>query len=122
LHGYAVLNSSFMILPRSKTFDSKFLLGILNSSAIRFYWLNKFRDDRKTFPKIKGEYLKLLPIPKAELEKQTSIIQLVSQIIDIKGKNPTADTSNLEREIDQLVYALYGLTPEEIAIVEGSAK
>jgi hypothetical protein len=97
-------------------------LGILNSSAIRFYWLNKFRDDRKTFPKIKGEYLKLLPIPKAELEKQTSIIQLVSQIIDIKGKNPTADTSNLEREIDQLVYALYGLTPEEIAIVEGSAK
>jgi hypothetical protein len=36
LHGYAVLNSSFMILPRSKAFDSKFLLGILNSSAIRF--------------------------------------------------------------------------------------
>ena len=33
-----------------------------------------------------------------------------------------ADTSALEREIDQQVYALYGLTPEEIAIVEGSAK
>ena len=33
-----------------------------------------------------------------------------------------ADTSALEREIDQQVYALYGLTPEEIAIVEGTAK
>ena len=32
------------------------------------------------------------------------------------------DTSALEREIDQQVYALYGLTPEEIAIVEGTAK
>jgi hypothetical protein len=35
--------------------------------------------------------------------------------------NPAADTSAMEREIDQQVYALYGLTPEEIAIVEGSA-
>ena len=36
--------------------------------------------------------------------------------------NEAADTSALEREIDQHVYALYGLTPEEIAIVEGTAK
>ena len=36
--------------------------------------------------------------------------------------NPTANTSALEREIDQHVYALYGLTPEEIAIVEGTAQ
>ena len=40
----------------------------------------------------------------------------------IKEKNPASDTSDLEREIDQQVYALYGLTPEEIAIVEGTAK
>lgn len=32
---------------------------------------------------------------------------------------PTADTSSLEQEIDQLVYELYGLTEEEIKIVEG---
>jgi len=34
--------------------------------------------------------------------------------------NEAADTSALEREIDQQVYALDGLTPEEIAIVEGT--
>lgn len=34
----------------------------------------------------------------------------------------TSDTTALEREIDQHVYALYGLTPEEIAIVEGGGK
>jgi hypothetical protein len=36
-----------------------------------------------------------------------------------KRPNPKADTSKLEREIDELVYALYGLTPEEIKLVEG---
>lgn len=40
---------------------------------------------------------------------------------DTKQANPAADTSALEREIDQQVYALYGLRPEEIAIVEGAA-
>ncbi len=39
-----------------------------------------------------------------------------------KRANPAADTSALEREIDGLVYALYGLTPAEIKIVEESAK
>jgi hypothetical protein len=33
-----------------------------------------------------------------------------------------ADTSAMEREIDQQVYALSSLTPEEITIVEGTAK
>ena len=40
---------------------------------------------------------------------------------DTVAPHPAADTSALEREIDQQVYALHGLTPEEIAIVEGTA-
>ncbi len=39
-----------------------------------------------------------------------------------KGELPNADTSALENQIDEMVYALYGLTSEEIAIVEGSKK
>ena len=38
----------------------------------------------------------------------------------VKRIDAGADTSALEREIDELVYALYGLTPEEIKIVEES--
>ena len=36
-----------------------------------------------------------------------------------KRADPQADTTELEREIDRMVYQLYGLTDEEIAIVEG---
>ena len=46
---------------------------------------------------------------------------MVSKIIDAKRANMSADTSALESTIDRLVYQLYGLTEEEIAIVEGKA-
>ena len=49
-------------------------------------------------------------------------LDLGDRILSAKQKNPAADTSGLEREIDQQVYALYALTPEEIKIVEDSAK
>ena len=48
-----------------------------------------------------------------------SFITLVDQILTTKQKDPNADTLVLERRIDQMVYKLYDLTPEEIAIVEG---
>jgi hypothetical protein len=45
----------------------------------------------------------------------------VSLFVDLVKSGPAADTSALEAEIDQLVYQLYGLTEEEIAIVEGAS-
>lgn len=44
------------------------------------------------------------------------------QILTSKQKDPNADTSALEKQIDQMVYKLYSLTPEEIEIVENSSK
>ena len=62
------------------------------------------------------------PIPAALPEKQKAVERLVDRILAAKQREAKADTSALEREIGELVYALYGLTPEEIQIVEGSAK
>jgi predicted RNA methylase len=53
------------------------------------------------------------------IKLQQPFITLVSQILSLKKSDPQADTSVLETEIDRLVYGLYGLTEEEIAIVEG---
>ena len=46
-------------------------------------------------------------------------INLVDRNLAAKAADPNADTSNLENEIDRLVYGLYDLTDDEIAIVEG---
>ncbi len=63
--------------------------------------------------------MRKLPIPNISPAEQKPFELLVNKIIDAKRINPQADTFIMEREIDQLVYKLYDLTPEEIKIVEG---
>jgi hypothetical protein len=62
-----------------------------------------------------------LPIPYVPPEKQAPIVALVERILAEKKSHQTADISPLEAEIDRLVYQLYGLTDDEIAVVEGKA-
>ena len=56
-------------------------------------------------------------MPVTELQKP--IIDLVDKILATKKANLQADTSKEESEINRLVYALYGLSEDEIKIVEG---
>ena len=63
-----------------------------------------------------------LPLISAPLGVQTSVETLVDQILATKAADPDADTTNLAKEIGKWVYALYNLTEEEIAIVEGLSK
>ncbi len=60
-----------------------------------------------------------LPIPDVPPEKQTPIVALVEQILAAKKADKTSDISALEAEIDRLVNDIYGLTAEEIVVVEG---
>jgi hypothetical protein len=61
------------------------------------------------------------PIPTPTETQKTAIENRVTQILTAKRANPAADVAALEAQIDQLVYQLYDLTDEEIAIVEGRA-
>ena len=61
-----------------------------------------------------------LYIKNVSTENQKPIVDKVSQIQSAKNSKTNADTSILEQEIDQLFYELYGLTEEEIKIVENS--
>ena len=59
------------------------------------------------------------PSPPKNQPIANQIITLVDQILSAKKQNPEADTSQLKKQIDQLVYKLYDLTEEEIKIIEG---
>ena len=63
-------------------------------------------------------FMNTLPIPTPDKNTEIKIGLHVAQILEAKRSNPGADTSALEREIDVLVYQLYGLTEEEITVVE----
>jgi adenine-specific DNA-methyltransferase len=64
--------------------------------------------------------LRNLPIKKIAQENQQPFINKVNEILSLKSEDPKADTNDLEQEIDIMVYELYGLTEEEIKIVEES--
>jgi hypothetical protein len=57
-----------------------------------------------------------LPI---KIDEKENISQLVRNVLAFKAQNTSTDTTSIETEIDQLVYQLYGLTDEEVRIVEG---
>ena len=108
LHGTAITD------PR---FDIKFILAVLNSKLINYYYKATTSESGKVFAQVKIGILRQLPIKFTT--NQTVFTKIVEQIIESKKEDPNADTSGLEGEIDELVYHLYGLNDEEIAIVEG---
>ncbi|GAA9571665.1 class I SAM-dependent DNA methyltransferase [Helicobacter pylori] len=95
---------------------AKFLVGLLNSRLLD--WL--FRKT-STNNHVNLYELETLPIPqitKSNKPTADKIIALVDKILVLKEKNPKANTQQLEKEIDALVYQLYNLTAEEIKIIE----
>ena len=113
------------ILPQSPEFEPKYLLAFLNSNLC-FKWL-QFKGKRK------GDILELykkpiseIPIRKISKDNQRVFVNAVDRILAITKDNDylqnpqkQARVKVLEQEIDQMVYKLYGLTEEEIRIVEG---
>ena len=98
--------------------DSKYLLGILNSQITRYLVSQSAAERQGGFLEFKPMYISPLPIP--DPPENEGISALVSQILDAADTDPGADISELEDEIDQMVYLLYDLTDEEIAIVKGA--
>ena len=93
------------------------ILGVLNSRLISYWFIHKFgKMQRGVFPQFKINELASFPVPKTLKLYSDELIEFVNQII--KAKQLGEDIGKLEKQIDQLVYALYDLTPEEIAIIE----
>ncbi len=110
------LNAPAVFLPT----NDLSLLGILNSKVV-WYFLRSICVIRSGgYIEVKPQYFEQIPIP--DQTESSKLSALVTQILALKKANPKADTAALETEIDQLVYALYGLTAEEIALVETSVK
>lgn len=99
----------------SETVDLKYLLGVMNSKYASVLLTNIRGGDYHIYP----EHIRNIPIPTATKDQQQEIITLVDKILAAKKADSSADTTEWEKQIDQKVYALYGLTEEEIAIVEG---
>ncbi|MCE3039731.1 Eco57I restriction-modification methylase domain-containing protein [Helicobacter anatolicus] len=114
------VSATFNII-KTERFNAKFLTGLLNSSLVKFWLKHKGKMQGNNY-QIDKEPLMNIPLIKITKSNQSiadEIIALVEKILKAKEQNPKANTQELEKEIDSLVYTLYTLTPEEIAIIEG---
>ena len=117
--GEWIAGKSTVILRNFRGISIELMAGILNSHLVSFFLQECFgslaMDGGINFsPSNVSE----IPIPDVSKSKCDDIVEMVNQIIIAKSIDIASDTSNLENQIDQIVYSLYDLTPEEIAIVE----
>ena len=116
---YYALNTIVVVTAKREDINLKYLLGLLNSKLINYIYTKKFKSTKTVFSEIQARSVGELPIVMPVTELQKPIIDLVDKILVTKKPDASVDTSELEHKIDKLVYKLYGLTEEEIAIVEG---
>lgn len=105
-------NDKSYIMPT----DDISVLGILNTKTTNFFLGQLSPPVRGGFMELRKIYLEQLPIPPATDGQKAPIIERVQKILAAPG---SPDVPQFEAEIDRLVYDLYGLTEEEIAVVEG---
>ena len=127
---YYNLNRLGNIVMRSKDFSIKYCLGILNSKLMDYYFQKTFNEYE-----VKPAHLRQLPIRQISLSDQQPLISLVDKMLFLNkrlseiGDKKTDERARIEEEIrktdaeiDSLVYRIYGLTDEEIKVVEASLK
>jgi adenine-specific DNA-methyltransferase len=108
------LNAPAVFLPS----NDKSLLAILNSKVV-WHFLKSICVIRSGgYIEVKPQYFEQIPIPNTSERSKQALIKLVEQAISKRKKNQRADISDLEAQIDGLVYKLYNLTEEEIKIIE----
>ena len=117
---YYTDQSIYNLYPkRGKTINLKVMTGLLNSILLEYYFNKKMITNPDVFPYIKGIHLKKLPLklPKSK-ENELKFESLVLKITEMKRNGE--DTTNELIKLNQMVYKLYDLTEEEIAIIENS--
>ena len=110
---------SIIIVKESRDYPIEILVGIMNSKLATFFHFNHSPKATKgAFPKILVQDIKEFPLPKVNSDERKILMRLVDDVTTIKKGKSIAETSALENQIDFLVYHLYGLTYDEVLIVD----
>ncbi|GAB4415215.1 MAG: hypothetical protein OHK0032_11360 [Thermodesulfovibrionales bacterium] len=131
---YALNTLVVITLLEETSMSLKYLLGLLNSHLLNFYYLTYLKSTKKVFSEIQARQLAEIPIRTINLNNPSEkaihdkLVSLVDRMLELhKKKNsmpPSAEREKIEREIavtdekiDDIVYGLYGITDDERKII-----
>ncbi|MHB8156142.1 MAG: Eco57I restriction-modification methylase domain-containing protein [Desulfocucumaceae bacterium] len=125
---YALNTLIVVTLKPDAKVEYEYLLGLLNSKLLNFYYVKYLKSSKKVFSEIQARQIEQLPIilPSNREQKglHDKLVKLVKEMLKL-NKTPelrqrhSADIAVIDKEIDELVYRLYGLSEAEKKVVEG---
>jgi hypothetical protein len=127
--GFVTMQSVYNLHISCPEITYEALLGFLNSSFVRCYIYKTFTAYKHLFPQLNQTTVQSIPIPLEMPEKQAPLVQFVQRMLSLHEKLAAVNTTHdktvylrqievADRQIDLLVYKLYGLTSEEMNIIE----
>jgi len=132
-----VRDNLYTIVPRSNDIKPAYILGLLNSRLLNWYYQKIINPEQgEALAQVKRGHIAQLPIHTTNFDdpnekaKHDELVALVDNMLELQKKYHEArmerDKELYERQIkivdaqiDQMVYDLYGLTEEEVKVVEG---
>lgn len=116
------------IIQRNIMFDLKYVLAILNSSLAFFWFQNKCKKRGAGFD-VGVRKIRKFPVKRASIKEQGRLVSLVDKVLSLAGSDDYLESNtkkrkvkDYEKQIDQMIYKLYSLTPEEIKVIEENTK
>lgn len=109
-----LLDRIYYLIPKpGKSLEPQYIVGIINSKLTNFWFEYKYSSTKVSgnYFDLNGNQIKSIPLPKSTSIRQ-SIISLVEKVLETGGNKI------VENEIDFLVYQLYGLTYDEVLIID----
>ena len=127
------LNTIYNVYLKDKNSESLvYILAIIDSNVIKYFWVKNHFDEKDTYPKIKKEAILSIPLVQLKIQNQkairSGIIKQANTLIQLyKDSHITSKGADnrtqhridyLKEEINKKVYELYGLSKKEINIIE----
>lgn len=113
--GYFAANTCYFIATKQK-----WITGLLNSQAVEWLYGCISNRVRGGYLRAFTDYIQEIPIPPVTAAEQAELSGMVERVIAAKRAGNEALVQSLEREMDAIVFRLYALTPEEIALVQSA--
>jgi hypothetical protein len=110
---YITLNSVNVAVAKKSTSNLPFILGIMNSKLMEFWYRMSVQETAKTFAEVKIVYLERMPICKATVSKRDKIASIVNDLLSCNNSN-----EHFQQKLELLIYKLYDLSYDELKIVD----
>ncbi|MBN2155860.1 MAG: N-6 DNA methylase [Candidatus Lokiarchaeota archaeon] len=114
---YVTVQTVYNLISTSPSISNEFIVGLLNSDIIQFYYQAIFRE-KQVFPRILIENIIAIPLIRPSLEIHSAIQECVKKIIKGEKKVRKMEISQSFEQLNQIMFKLYGLDKNEIEIVK----